>query len=84
VLIDGPPVLVGVEALYLSRIADTTLFAVQWGNTSHEEVSSALHQLGEARSEVAGVVLTQVHPRRYRLYGRGPLSYHYARPVAEA
>jgi Mrp family chromosome partitioning ATPase len=82
VIVDGPPVLVGTEALHLSRISDATVFVVHWGHTSHDEVTSALGQLREMRANIAGVVLSQVNPRRYKQYGRGPLSYHYARPAA--
>ena len=84
VVIDGPPVLVGTEALHLSRISDATVFVVHWGHTSHDEVTSALGQLREMRANIAGVVLSQVNPRRYKQYGRGPLTYHYARPAAGA
>ncbi len=84
VLIDGPPVLVGTEALYLSRLAHVSLFVVRWGRTSREEVLNALRQLREVRARIAGTVLSQVSPRRYRHYGRGPLNYHYARPGIRA
>ena len=84
VLIDGPPVLVGTEGLYLSRVANVSVFVIRWGRTSREEVISALRQLREVRAAIAGVVLSQVNPRRYRQYGRGPLNYHYARTGFEA
>lgn len=84
VLIDGPPVLVGTEGLYLSRVANVSLLVIRWGRTSREEALNALRQLREVRARIAGTVLSQVSPRRYRHYGRGPLNYHYARPGIRA
>ena len=82
--LDTPPVLVGTEGLYLSRVANVSVFVIRWGRTSREEVISALRQLRRGAGGDCRVVLSQVNPRRYRQYGVVQLNYHYARTGFEA
>jgi capsular exopolysaccharide synthesis family protein len=81
VILDTAPVLVGAEVLMLSRMVDKVVFAVRWGHTRRDAVFEALRHLGDARGDLAGMVLSRVDARRYRQYARGPLNYEYARPV---
>ena len=77
VILDTPPVLVGAEALHLTRIVDKTLFLVRWGHTPREVALDALKQLMDAEGRVAGVVLSQVSTGRYRYYSYGKIDYGY-------
>ncbi len=79
VIIDTPPVLVGAEVLNLARIVDKTVFLVRWGQTPREVALDALKQLIDAQGRIAGVVLTQVNPDRYRYYSYGQIDYGYAK-----
>jgi succinoglycan biosynthesis transport protein ExoP len=82
VIIDCPPVLVGADVLWLSRLVDKVVYTVRWGATRREVALDGLKQIIEARGQVAGVVLTRVDSKRYRHYGYGQLDYEYARPAS--
>ena len=82
VVVDAPPVLAGSEVLPLSRMMDRVAFVVKWGDTPRDVVMSALRQLYYARGRVAGTVLSQVDPKRYRRYGVGEVTYPYRRMSA--
>jgi capsular exopolysaccharide synthesis family protein len=60
VLLDGPPVLSGLDAPVLARLADRTLFLTKWGSTRRPEAVTAVRQLIESGADLAGVVLNQV------------------------
>jgi succinoglycan biosynthesis transport protein ExoP len=80
VIVDSPPVLVGSEVMPLGRMMDRVAFVVKWGSTPREVVLNGLKQMFYARAKVAGVVLTQIDPKRYRRYGMGEITYPYRRP----
>jgi polysaccharide biosynthesis transport protein len=77
VIVDSSPVLVGVEALPLSRMVDKTLFVVRWGHTKREAVLDAVRQLVDARADIAGLAFARVDPKRYREFAYGSLNYDY-------
>lgn len=79
IVVDTPPVLAGAEVTHLSRMMDAILFVVKWGDTQREVAMNGLKQIVDARGPVAGVVLSQVNPKRYGRYGYGDLTYFYQR-----
>ncbi len=79
IVIDTPPASIVADALQLGGVIDTGVLVVKWGTTPKHLVADALHKLRVANVPLAGVVMTQVNPRRYRSYGEGALSYEYAR-----
>jgi capsular exopolysaccharide synthesis family protein len=79
VILDGPPVLVGAEALSLGQLVDKVVYAVRWGVTRREIALEGLKQFIETHSDVAGIVVSRVDAKRYRQYGYGRLDYEYTR-----
>ncbi|HUZ74213.1 MAG TPA: polysaccharide biosynthesis tyrosine autokinase [Stellaceae bacterium] len=79
VILDGPPVLAGADALPLARMVDKTLFVVRWGHTKREAVHDAMRQLVDAQADLAGAVFARVDPKRYRQFTYANLNYEYAR-----
>jgi capsular exopolysaccharide synthesis family protein len=61
VIIDTPPVLAVSDSAMIARIADTSVFLVQWANVSQDLVLQALKQLKSYNVRIAGVVLSQVN-----------------------
>jgi uncharacterized protein involved in exopolysaccharide biosynthesis len=83
VFVDTPPVLAGADVLRLAQCVDMTLFMVRWGRTPQEVAQRAIEELMSRSNNVAGVVLTQVHPKRYRQFGHGSLDYDYGTAARE-
>ncbi len=79
VILDGPPVLVGAEALSLGQLVDKIVYTVRWGVTRREIALEGLKQFIESHGDVAGVVVSRVDAKRYRRYGYGRLDYEYTR-----
>jgi capsular exopolysaccharide synthesis family protein len=79
VILDGPPVLVGAEALTLGQLVDKIVYAVRWGVTRREVALEGLKQFIETHGDIAGIVLSRVDAKRYRQYGYGRLDYEYPR-----
>ena len=79
IIVDTPPVLAGAEVVHLARMMDSILFVVKWGATHRAVAMNGLRQIVDARGPVAGVVLSQVDPKRYGRYGYGDLTYFYQR-----
>ena len=77
VIVDSLPVLSGSEALSIASLVDRVVFVVRWGRTSRQVVLDALQQISEMHGKIAGVVLSQVDPKRYRGYGSGPIAHPY-------
>ena len=74
VIIDTPPILAVSDAAMVARIADTSIFLVQWSSVSHDLVMQALKQLKIFGCRIAGVVLTQVNLQEHAKYTD---SYHH-------
>jgi succinoglycan biosynthesis transport protein ExoP len=68
IFLDGPPALV-TDTRAAALLADTVLYAVQWGKTKAEVASHGLEALAGSRISVTGLVLTQVDLKRHAKYG---------------
>lgn len=77
VIVDSLPVLTGSEALSIATLVDRVVFVVRWGRTPRQVVLDGLQQIGDVHGKLAGVVLSQVDPKRYRRYGVGPIAHPY-------
>ena len=77
VIVDGPPVLGGVDARLLPSIADRLLLVVKWGSTRREVAQNALSLLRDSgglnkdRSDLAMAVVTQVDLKTHARYRYG-------------
>ncbi len=79
VILDTPPVLVGSEAMHYARSVDATAFVVRWRHTSQDVVADAIEHIRSSGGYVAGAVLAQVDPKRYKRYASVDLHYRYPR-----
>jgi succinoglycan biosynthesis transport protein ExoP len=79
IVIDTPPASIVADALQLGALIDTAVLVVKWGATPQHLVADAVHKLRVSNVPLAGAVLTQVNPKRYRFYGEGALAYEYAK-----
>ena len=77
VLIDTPPVMAVSDALVIARHVESIMFVVRWEATPKGLVKTAMKQLAQTGTPVAGVVLTQVDVKRHRGYGYGDQGYYY-------
>jgi succinoglycan biosynthesis transport protein ExoP len=75
VVVDTPPVGPVVDATIVARLADKTIFVVQWGATPRELVASSVQQLAKQK-RIGGVVLNFVNQDRAKKYGG---EYYYGR-----
>jgi capsular exopolysaccharide synthesis family protein len=83
VVVDTPPVGPVIDSVVVARLADTTIFVVQWGATPREVVETCLRQI-TAHKRVSGIVLNLLNETRAKKYG--PYSYYgryYAKYYAE-
>ena len=77
VILDSPPVHVLSDARVISRLVDTTVFAVRWSAVRREVAALALAQLHKSGANMAGVVLSMVNVRKNARYGYGDSGYYY-------
>ncbi len=75
IILDAPPAMVAPEVLHLARLVDSTIFVVKWATTPKRIVSREIRNLCSAGGHLAGVVLSQVNPRRYQKYGYSDAGY---------
>ena len=68
VIIDSPPVVVGPDAMLLSRPAQATLLVVNQRNTTRAEAVAAMRQLRQAGANVVGVAINEVPPTDHGYY----------------
>lgn len=77
VILDGPPLLVAVDAAVLATLVEATLLVVDIEETPRQEVRTALRLLEQYRAKVHGVVLNKVrrasagYAYYYRYHGEG-------------
>ncbi|MFK7997007.1 MAG: GumC family protein [Granulosicoccus sp.] len=69
IIIDSAPTQAVSDALVLSRIADSLVYAVKSHDTSFELVKRGLQRLEQAGAPIAGVLMTQVDVDRLASYG---------------
>lgn len=82
IVLDTPPVLAGSEVVHLAKRVDSIAFVVRWGRTPRQTAISGINQIIDAGGNVAGTVLSQVDPKRYRAYDYGDMQYMYHRPAS--
>ncbi len=69
VILDSAPLLAVSDTLFLARLADKTVLIVRWVRTRRETVKLALNKLLDAKSDVAGVLLSMVDVKGHAQYG---------------
>jgi capsular exopolysaccharide synthesis family protein len=74
VLIDTPPLLPVSDTKVIGRLADAMVMAVRWEKTPRGAVASALREMAEIGTPLAGVVLVRAHGERFRYYAYGAAS----------
>ena len=78
VILDAPPVLAVSDARIIARLADYTVFIVQWAKTHREVVKTAISALLEVTSHV-GIVINRVNLFKHGRYGYGDHGDYYSR-----
>jgi len=85
VILDSAPLLAVSDTLFLARLADKTVLIVRWVRTRREAAKMALSKLFDAKSDVAGVLLSMVDVKGHAQYGfsdsgtyHGKLSKYYS------
>jgi capsular exopolysaccharide synthesis family protein len=78
VILDGPPVMAVSDARIIARLADYTVFVVQWAKTPREVVKAAISALLAVTSHV-GIVINRVNLAKHARYGYGDHSDYYSR-----
>ena len=78
VILDGPPVMAVSDARIISRLADYTVFIVQWAKTPREVVKTAIGALLGVSNHV-GVVINRVNLAKHARYGYGDHGDYYSR-----
>jgi succinoglycan biosynthesis transport protein ExoP len=78
VILDGPPVMAVSDARIISRLADYTVFIVQWAKTPREVVKTAVGALLSVTNHV-GIVINRVNLAKHARYGYGDHGDYYSR-----
>jgi len=85
VILDSAPLLAVSDTLFLARLVDKTVLIVRWVRTRRETVKLALSKLFDAKTDVAGVILSMVDVKGHAQYGfsdsgsyHGTLSKYYS------
>lgn len=78
VILDGPPVMAVSDARIIARLADYTVFIVQWAKTPREVVKTAIAALLGVSSHV-GIVINRVNLAKHARYGYGDHGDYYLR-----
>jgi Mrp family chromosome partitioning ATPase len=68
IVIDTPPVGPVIDPAIVAKLADKTIFVVQWGTTPRDLVIESVHQLS-MHKRVAGIVLNSVTQEQAKKYG---------------
>ncbi|PKP72270.1 MAG: capsular biosynthesis protein [Alphaproteobacteria bacterium HGW-Alphaproteobacteria-5] len=79
VVLDSAPVLPVSDSRVLSKLADETVFIVRWNETPRDAVQSALKELRNYDTVIAGVVLAAVDTTVQARYGYGDGGYYYGK-----
>jgi polysaccharide biosynthesis transport protein len=78
VILDGPPVMAVSDARIISRLADYTVFILQWAKTPREVVKTAVNALLGVSNHV-GIVINRVNLAKHARYGYGDHGDYYSR-----
>ncbi len=73
IIINAPPVNTAPHTLLLAQKADAVIYAVSRARTPLTQVKRGLRALDEADAPVTGLVLSNIHPRKLRQIGNGPI-----------
>jgi succinoglycan biosynthesis transport protein ExoP len=68
IILDAPAILANADNRRLLDYGDSAIIAVRWAKTDGDSVAAALKLLEDNAEKVAGIVLTGVNLRKYRLY----------------
>jgi len=68
VVLDTPPVGPVIDAIILAKLADKTIFVVEWASTPRELVETSIKQ-ASTHKRVAGVVFNFINQDRAQKYG---------------
>ena len=83
VVIDSAPVMGISETRLFASMVDKVVFVVKWGETRREVAQTALSLLSgsrdQQRSNLVGVVVTQVDLKKHALYGYGDVGESFIR-----
>jgi capsular exopolysaccharide synthesis family protein len=71
IILDSAPLLHLTDSRVAARLADRVLLVVRWGALQADTVRTSLAALNEARTRVAGVVLSRVNVRKHVRYAGG-------------
>lgn len=82
VILDCPPVMAFSDARIVCRLADYTIFLVNWAKTPREVVLNALNLLRSVTDRV-GIVVNKVDLAKHVRYGYGDYGYYYSRYHAD-
>jgi succinoglycan biosynthesis transport protein ExoP len=80
VVIDAPPVLPVADAPLLAKLCGRALLIVKWSTIPRKALHRAVAMLKEFEVDVLGVVLNQIDPKTYGLYGYDYVPYYGADP----
>lgn len=69
VVLDSPPVLSVADARLLARLAQDTVYVVEWHRTSQKEARLGYNLLRQSGAEIVGVVLSKANPNVTAKYG---------------
>lgn len=78
VILDCPPVMAFSDARIVCRLADYTIFVVQWAKTPREVAMNALSLLRGVTDRL-GIVVNKVDLAKHVRYGYGDFGYYYSR-----
>ncbi len=78
VILDSPPVMAVSDARITARLADYTVFIVQWAKTPREVVKTAVNALLGVSNHV-GIVINRVNLAKHARYGYGDHGDYYSR-----
>ncbi|MGB3406283.1 MAG: AAA family ATPase [Jannaschia sp.] len=78
VIVDLPPAQGTADTQLLATICDGLIYAVRWGKTPRDQVTSSLRQRGISKAQIFGVLFTQAPVEQYRSYNRHDVNEYYA------
>ncbi len=77
VILDSAPILAVSDTLFVSRLADKTIYLVRWARTRRETAGLGLKRILAAKADVAGALLTMVDVKAHAQYGYGDSGTYY-------
>ncbi len=78
VVLDMPPVLAVPDARIAAGLVDFVLYCVRWDHTKRAHIAEGLRRFSSVGTDVSGLALTQIDPKRMKRYGYGDTYAAYA------